>query len=433
MSSITPLGSQTGDIAFLNDIMYAATAGNPMYLSGGIVNVPSLSSAALSAYVATISAVKVDNIYPYTNSGNVFISAGIATPFSLSANNLQVGGVLIQNNTITSNPLFGNLPLTIGGSSNDTYIISQRFFSNQMFLLSGGFTVLNPVSAISGTTLFNINSAGFVTMYAPVVSAGSDGAFSLIGSKSGNFQNVSNQGSMMHITGNDNQAARVAIDGFGTGAYANLIMRSGRNTAGTPLSLSAGDIVARIAVAGWAGTSFLPAGSASGPNRLEWVATNDFSSTSDSMRADFWLSKPGTNNGVIGFSIDGNSVSARNIAMPYSGATLTFGDGTQQSTAYTPYNAVVTPSVTTGSYNVLPTDYYIGVNYGGKAIIQLPNGVKGKIYVVKDESGVLDALTKTITVSAQPGQLIDGINSTLLVAPYSSATFIYGNTGWYVI
>ena len=93
--------------------------------------------------------------------------------------------------------------------------------------------------------------------------------------------------------------------------------------------------------------------------------------------------------------------------------------------------ATTVTSISSSPYNVLPGDYYVGINRLGNSLVQLPAGVRGRIYVIKDESGQLNGVTNTITVSAQPGQTIDGINSAILVGAYASLTLIYTNN-WYL-
>lgn len=63
-----------------------------------------------------------------------------------------------------------------------------------------------------------------------------------------------------------------------------------------------------------------------------------------------------------------------------------------------PYEVVHnTTQVTTATYTVQPTDYYVGINYAGNVTITLPSSPSsGRMLIIKDESG--NASTNPITV-----------------------------------
>jgi hypothetical protein len=89
--------------------------------------------------------------------------------------------------------------------------------------------------------------------------------------------------------------------------------------------------------------------------------------------------------------------------------------------------------VTSGNYNVQLTDYYIGCN-GAGITVTLPLGSTvptGKIYVIKDESGL--ATTRHITVAATSPNLIDGSATAILSINYISVTFLWTGSRWSII
>lgn len=88
--------------------------------------------------------------------------------------------------------------------------------------------------------------------------------------------------------------------------------------------------------------------------------------------------------------------------------------------------------VTQASYTVKADDYYIGVNYNGDVDIYLPSGVPNKEYIVKDESGLVDGTTRTITVHASGSELIDGSSSVSLEVGYLALSIVYGSE-WHII
>lgn len=89
-------------------------------------------------------------------------------------------------------------------------------------------------------------------------------------------------------------------------------------------------------------------------------------------------------------------------------------------------------AVTTPSYTVQPTDYYIGINYAGPVTIQLPAGVTNKQFIIKDESGLANGSDRLITVLPEGEETIDGQEDLLIVAGYTSLTLVFGNE-WHLI
>jgi hypothetical protein len=95
-----------------------------------------------------------------------------------------------------------------------------------------------------------------------------------------------------------------------------------------------------------------------------------------------------------------------------------------------PVSSSVQP-VTSGTYVVLATDYYIGCN-GTGIIIQLPSGANtGKQYVIKDESG--NALINPVTILPAGTDLIDNSTSVSLFTNYMSLTLLWTGSRWSVI
>jgi hypothetical protein len=87
--------------------------------------------------------------------------------------------------------------------------------------------------------------------------------------------------------------------------------------------------------------------------------------------------------------------------------------------------------VATGSYSVLASDHYLGVNVNGPVTITLPPGVPGKQYIIKDESGLADA-DRAITILPNGIETIDMQTSMIIQAGYVSLTLVYGSE-WHLI
>jgi len=134
---------------------------------------------------------------------------------------------------------------------------------------------------------FEISETARTIIRVPNIPAGDIGAFSIIGNPSGSYQPVINPSGMIHITSNDNQAARVTVDGFGTNIGAIFAGRQARGTATTPTPTLSGDVLVRLAGLGYATSSYFPVVGAT-PTSLEFQATENYSTSSYGSRAAFY-------------------------------------------------------------------------------------------------------------------------------------------------
>lgn len=92
-------------------------------------------------------------------------------------------------------------------------------------------------------------------------------------------------------------------------------------------------------------------------------------------------------------------------------------------------------TVTSSSYQITHSDYYIGVNYSGAVTLILPRADRqGKKFVVKDELGEASRGTnRHITILPSSGDLIDGRSYAVLAYDYGSLTFIWKDNSWRVV
>lgn len=92
-------------------------------------------------------------------------------------------------------------------------------------------------------------------------------------------------------------------------------------------------------------------------------------------------------------------------------------------------------SITSSFYQIVPQDYYIGVNFSGAVTIVLPRAEReGKIFVVKDELGEASKGTnRYIIILPSSPDLIDGRDRAILAYDFGSLTFIWRNNSWRVI
>jgi len=88
-------------------------------------------------------------------------------------------------------------------------------------------------------------------------------------------------------------------------------------------------------------------------------------------------------------------------------------------------------NVTTETYDILPTDYFLCVDTATFAVtLTLPTGKLGVVYIIKDCSG--DAGVNSITIIGSGGQVVDGSSATIN-SPYGSISVIFNGSEWSVV
>ena len=107
-----------------------------------------------------------------------------------------------------------------------------------------------------------------------------------------------------------------------------------------------------------------------------------------------------------------------------SGST---GNITVSSTGTAVINTVL---VTSGTYNVLPIDQYIGVDSTNQVNIILPAGVAGRTFIVKSERG---SGAGKIVVTGTGGEKINNSSTYNMTTSFQSITVVFRGTQWHLI
>jgi len=207
--------------------------------------------------------------------------------------------------------------------------------NNTLTLTKGtaGFQILNPV----GNTIFYASSAGNISSYVGLASAGGGGSFLIVGTANRQYQPVLNPGVMMQVVGADNYNNRIIYDSFGVNGSNNtfpqIIGRAARGSAYTPTYTLSGDVIFRITANGYNALSGFTQsnGSAVSPSFIEAVATESFSGTSAGTEWRFYNATKGD---VTGASTLDLVIDNTGVKVPVASAGITFGDGSFQNTAY---------------------------------------------------------------------------------------------------
>ena len=159
---------------------------------------------------------------------------------------------------------------------------------------------------------FEISEDARTKIRVPNIPAGDIGAFSIIGNASGAYQPVINPSGMVHVTGNDGQAARVTVDGFGSSIGAIFVGRHARGTAALPTPTLSGDVLARFSGLGYSTSSYFPIVGGV-PTSLEFQATENYSTSGAGSRAAFYTYANGATNRTLSAIIDTDGLVLPNV------------------------------------------------------------------------------------------------------------------------
>ena len=225
----------------------------------------------------------------------------ISSSYSLGSSTNPWKGIYVQSGSI-------NIQSDIPG--NPDAVISNQ--TGNISIAAAGFQITS-----GSYTPFRVDPTGRTRLLVPNIPANDIGAFSIIGNESGSYQPVINPSGMVHVTGNDAQAARVTVDGFGTTIGAIYVGRHARGTAALPTPTLSGDVLVRFAGLGYATSSYFPVIGAV-PTSLEFQATENYSTSSYGSRAAFYTYA----NGAVSRSLSA-TIDATGITIPSS--SLLFG------------------------------------------------------------------------------------------------------------
>jgi hypothetical protein len=326
------------------------------------------------------------------------------------------GGVTVQGTV--SNILNANLPLTSSGITLSGDIVpatprganlgslTQPF--KEIYLQSGSINIESDIPGGRRATISNsdsnvtIQAAGFqlksgsfvafevsetarTIIRVPNIPANDIGAFSIIGNASGSYQPVINPGGMIHITSNDNQAARLTVDGFGTNIGAIFAGRHAQGTSANPTPTLLGDVLVRLAGLGYATSSYFPVVGAA-PTSLEFQATENYSTSSYGSKAVFYTYA----NGAVSRSLV-TTIDTTGITIPSS--SRLFGTSSWAENAITAsyvrplnQNVIITGSLTLSSGSALRINngFYVDgnkqFNYGQFSSTQTQSGSADTAY-----------------------------------------------------
>jgi hypothetical protein len=263
-----------------------------------------------------------------TLTGSILINGNItpevSSSFDLGSETNPWRSIYVQSGSISiQSDIPGGIPAVISNANGNVTFAGAGFQ-----LKSGSFVP------------FEVNSQTRTVIRVPNLPAGDIGGFSIIGSSTGAYQPVTNAGGLLHLTSNDEQSARLTVDAFGSGSFVSYVSRKARGTAASPLPVQAGDVMLRMATAGWTGTGYgISTPGVAAATTFEIVALDNFTTSSIGSRMHFYNAPSGSVTRTLSATID-----TTGITIPSS--SRLFG------TASWAINAQTASFLPVGTYNV---------------------------------------------------------------------------------
>ena len=180
---------------------------------------------------------------------------------------------------------------------------------------NGVVELLGPVhihadSNIANVATFSVESDGQVVMLVPTPDTVS-GAVEIIGSATGVSISPGNPGTMLHLTGQNNEASRVLNDGINN--YPLYVGRRYNGTADAPTPVLSNQVVSRIGSNPYLSSGeFTPLGFA----KIDFVATENPTPTAQGSRVDIYTTPIGSNTQVTTASFDSAGILMRGNLIP---------------------------------------------------------------------------------------------------------------------
>ena len=355
--------------------------------------------------------------------GNLVITGG---------NGLKFGQFAIYGNTISTINPAANINIGLVGSTG--YVDIERPVSVNS---SGG-----------GAPAFVVEQNGTVSIFNANAAANTPGALNIVGSLSRAYQNVTNSGGMIHITGPDNSAARITVDAYGTtggaGSPSVLVFRSARGNASTPTATQSNDTIGRLSAAGW-GTQFGTGGGLAA-TAIEFVALENFTPTAQGSKITFNTANIGANIRSVSATVQANGISFLNNTLANSG--ITFTDGTFQNTAFVPTGVVQsltagagislsasTGNITIGSTGVLgvngTTNQISVANIGNILTLSLPQNFNTtanvQLYSLTVQDLIVLGNISNVIPSVVGGNIIFVANTATNISGINNSGLVTGN------
>jgi hypothetical protein len=358
--------SDGDDSTFYLDLgMNGSTYSDPDYSAmkahDGYLYVQGDGAGANLVLGTTHSTSRVNFIVGGTEAANIvgyFDSTGLYSP---SINSLVAANVTTLRGEVTANAASANSVINTRISSN---IATANLFTQAAFDKAN-----NAIANTNGVLTagdFYISGDGFVNgtfVLANSTFGASEAALTIRATSTS--QTLSQNGTMLHITGKANTPSRIIFDAFSSdgSAYGIVAGRTARGTVESPTATQNNDILMRLAGNGWGTTGFAPLGVA----RIDIVATENYTDAARGSKIVFYNVQEGTNTVNRIAEFNANTIDFTGTVKPEKGF-------------------IFVPTILAGSQTAFTIDFsttsLIKANIAADCAITLSNYVPGKVVEV---------------------------------------------------
>lgn len=195
----------------------------------------------------------------------------------------SIGDLVIAGSSISSINVNENITLQSNGTGE--------------IIVVGSFQINTPI----GQNILEISNTGEVSFLAPIPD-NYNAAFTITGNGIGSLQNPQNTGVLLQLTAQQGSPARIYNDGIAN--YAAYIGRRYNGTSQFPSAVLSGETISRIGAtpytsSGWPSIS---------TSRIDFVATENQSSTNQGNKITFWATSTGSNSIQNLYTMDSNGI-----------------------------------------------------------------------------------------------------------------------------
>ena len=221
---------------------------------------------------------------------------------------VQIGSITLTSSDIT------------GVVANTSLAIGVQEPGNGVVQLLGPVSVYSD-SNIANVATFQVATDGQVKMLVPTPDS-TIGAVEIVGSSTGVSVDPGNFGGMLHITGQDNVPTRVYNDGINN--YPLYVGRRYNGTASSPTGILNNQVVSRIGSNPYLTdtAAFTPLGFA----KIDFVATQDQTTTAQGSRVDIYTTPTNSNVQVLGASFTADRIALTGNLIPTADNVYSLGN-----------------------------------------------------------------------------------------------------------
>lgn len=161
----------------------------------------------------------------------------------------------------------------------------------------------------NGLNSINLTTSGRVTVKNTNI-VGNEGLLNITGNINGNYAQPEIAGTMLQVTGKDNQVGFITLDGYGSNTPMGMVFRTSGGTLANPTTTQSGDVLGLLSFVGRGSTGH--GGTLSGALRV--TATQNYTDTAKGAKMIFSLTPDGSNVYIDAMTLTPNSLTLTNGA-----------------------------------------------------------------------------------------------------------------------